>query len=143
MRIVGGQQIAVACLDPAVARLGLASWAMPVAARVIADGLMSAPRTGVHMSTEQGRPAAQNGHQHFHVQPGQPAAALYQECGSCVANDIGHLKRGPVHRCRQDSVGRINCGNWSSGLTRLFMCLLERWIYRASKKEAGGLNRWC
>jgi hypothetical protein len=30
----------------------------------------------------------------------------------------------------QDTVLRMNGGNWSSGLTRVFRCGLERWIYR-------------
>src|ERR1035441_8516704 len=38
MHVAGGQQFPFACLEPAHTRVRLASWTVPVAARVIGDG---------------------------------------------------------------------------------------------------------
>ena len=56
------------------------------------------------MSAEQRRAAAQDGHEHFQMQQGEPTAALCNECRPRVANDIGQLKRRPSHG------GRSGCG---------------------------------
>ena len=47
-----GQQLAFALLEPAQAGVALASWAMPVAARVIGDGGMPAVRALVAVATQ-------------------------------------------------------------------------------------------
>jgi len=59
--IVGGQQFLFPCLEPAQAGVALAPWAMPVAARVIRDGSMSAVRALIAMSTQRGGAAACDG----------------------------------------------------------------------------------
>src|ERR1039457_1976065 len=41
--------------EPALARLRLALWAVPIAARVIRAGLMAASRTGIDMGSEERR----------------------------------------------------------------------------------------
>ena len=112
MRVAGGQKIAATSLDPPVTRLCLASRAMPVAARVITDGLMFASRAGIQMSAEQRRAAAQNGHQHLQVQPGEPAAAVGDERRSCIPNDIGQLDGGPLHRGRSGFGLAKELGQW-------------------------------
>jgi len=56
--IARGQQFFFPRLEPAVAGVGLTSWAMPIAAGVERDGLMSASRT--RMSADRGRAATQN-----------------------------------------------------------------------------------
>src|SRR6266853_4696026 len=69
MGVVRGQQFGAARLKPAVARVTLTPRAMPVPARIIRDGLMTAPRTLVDMATQRRRAAAQDGRQHLNMQP--------------------------------------------------------------------------
>ena len=67
--IARGQQFGAARVKPAVARVALTPRAMPVPAGIIRDGLMAATRTLVGMPTQRRRAAAQDGREHFHVQP--------------------------------------------------------------------------
>jgi len=67
--IACGQQFGAARVKPAVARVTLTPRAMPVPARIIRDGLMTAPRTLVDMATQRGRAAAQDGRERFNMQP--------------------------------------------------------------------------
>jgi hypothetical protein len=95
--IASGEQFAFPRLEPAQAGVALAPWAMPVTARVVRDGSMSALRTPVAMSTQRGSAAACDGQQYFFVLPVDPPATALNEVRSCIANDIGHLQRRPVH----------------------------------------------
>ena len=67
--IARGQQFGAARVKPAVACVTLTPRAMPVPARIIRDGLMAAARTLVGMTTQSRRAAAQDGREHFQVQP--------------------------------------------------------------------------
>ena len=69
MGIARGQQFGTARLKPAVARVTLTPWAMPIPALLIGDGLMTAARTLVDMATQRRRAAAQDGRQHLNMQP--------------------------------------------------------------------------
>ena len=63
MHVAGGQQLPLPSLKPAQAGVALAPWAMPVTARVIRDGSMSAVRALIAMSTQRGGSAARDGQQ--------------------------------------------------------------------------------
>src|SRR5882724_3924337 len=97
VHVTGGQQLAFPCLEPAQARVALAPWAMPVPARVVRDGGMSAVRALIAMSTQRSSAAACNGQQHFWMLPADPLAAAFNKRLSCTTNDVGHLQRRPVH----------------------------------------------
>src|SRR6266571_4208841 len=56
--VAGGQQFPLPSLEPAQAGVALAPWTMPVTARVIRDGSMSAVRALIAMSTQRGGAAA-------------------------------------------------------------------------------------
>src|ERR1017187_7100607 len=78
MDIASGQQFPFARLEPAPARVALASWAMPVSTRVVGDGgRMSAADTTVAMPAQRGGTAARNGQQHLPVLPVDPPAAVF------------------------------------------------------------------
>ena len=69
VHIAGGQQLPFPRLEPAQAGVALALGAMPVAARVVRDGSMSAVRALIAMSTQRGGAAARDGQQHLLVLP--------------------------------------------------------------------------
>jgi len=60
---------------PGVRRL--AFWAMPIQARVVRDGALSAAITLLDVSPERGCTANGNGAQNLKVQSGQPAAMRF------------------------------------------------------------------
>ena len=98
MDVAGGQQFPLARLEPASARVALASWAMPVSARVVGDGgRMSAAGAAIAMSTERGGAAALDSQQHLPVLPVDPPATVFHKCLSRTANDVGHLQERPSH----------------------------------------------
>ena len=95
--IARGQQFPFARLEPAPARVALASWAMPVSARVVGDpGRMSAAGAAVAMPAQRGGAAAHDGQQHLPVLPVDPPAAVFHKCLSSTANNVGHLHERPV-----------------------------------------------
>jgi hypothetical protein len=97
MGIARGQQFGTPRVKPAVAGIALAPGAMPVSARIERDGLMAAARTLVDMATQRGRTAAQDGREHFQVQPREPCGMPVDESVSCGEYDIGQFKEWPVH----------------------------------------------
>ena len=52
------------------------------------------------MSAERGGAAAQDGVQHFEVQPGKPFSAVFEKALSGCADDVGHLDGRPRHLLR-------------------------------------------
>ena len=97
MDVASGQQFPFARLEPASARVALASWAMPVSARVVGDpGRMSAAGAAVAMPAQRGGAAAHDGQQHLPVLPVDPPAAVFDKCLSGTANNVGHLHERPV-----------------------------------------------
>jgi hypothetical protein len=64
-----GQQFAPPRVKPSIASLTLTPWAMPIPARIIRDGLMTAARTLVDMATQRRRAATQDGREHLNMQP--------------------------------------------------------------------------
>jgi hypothetical protein len=83
--VAGGQQLFSPGFEPAVARIRLAFWAMPVAARIIRDGLVSALGTHIGVPAERRCTAAQDGVQHLQVEPGKPFLAALEETFSGCA----------------------------------------------------------
>src|SRR5437667_2785679 len=71
--------------------------AVPVAARVVRDGGMSAVRALIAMSTQRSGAAARDGQQHFLMLPADPLATAFNKSLPCAANDVGHLQRRSAH----------------------------------------------
>jgi hypothetical protein len=91
MDITRGQKIALS--DPVQACVRLASWEVPVAARVIGDGGVPAVAATIAMAAECSGRAARDRVEHPQVLAVDPAMAAFDEAGACVANDVGHLQR--------------------------------------------------
>src|SRR5712692_6305280 len=125
VHVAGGQQLSFPRLEPAQAGVALAPWAMPVAARVIRDGSMSAVRALIAMSTQRSGATACDGEQHLFVLSVDPLATALQEGLSCTANDVGHLQRTPAHTFCVCSPSPLLVSA-SSGLPVALRCRRER-----------------
>jgi hypothetical protein len=88
---------AMACLQPAVAGIALAFWAMTIATRVVRDDGMSAVGTLITMSAEGGGAAAGDGQQHLLMLPVHPLATVLDKGRSRAANQVGHLQESSTH----------------------------------------------
>ena len=95
--IVGRKQLLLAGAQPLITRVGLALWAMAIAARVVRDGLMAATITLVAVSAECGRPAALDGSKHFQLWPRKELLTAIQESIAGPADDVSHLPGWPLH----------------------------------------------
>ena len=125
MDVAGRQQLALTLLEPADAGVALALRAVPVAARVVGDGRVSAAGALVAMATECSRAAPRNRGQHLLMLTVDPSAAAFHEALSGIANDVGQLHGGAAQALRKASP----CGtsaSASSGLEVALRCLLER-----------------
>jgi hypothetical protein len=92
--VASGQQFPLAVLEPAQAGVALASWAMPVAARVIGDGGVPAVSALIAMTAECSGAATRDRIEHLQMLTVDPAMTAFCEAVTCVANDVGHLQRG-------------------------------------------------
>src|SRR5271155_1800935 len=125
VHVTGGKQLPLPRLEPAQAGVTLTLGAVPVSARVVRDGSMSAVRALIAMSTQRCGSAACDGQQHFFVLAVDPLATVFNEGLSCTANDVGHLQRRPVHAlCVGSPSPRM--GSASSGLPVALRCRRER-----------------
>src|SRR5208282_2009993 len=125
MHVVSGQQLSFPRLEPAQARVALALGAVPVTARVVRDGGMSAVRTLIAMSTQRGGTAACDGQQHLLMLPTDPLATALNKRLARATDDVGHLQRRPVHAlCVGSPSPRM--GSASSGLPVALRCRRER-----------------
>src|SRR5215470_13398907 len=97
MDVGGGEKLLATSLQPAVASRRLTLGAVPIPARVVGDGAMSAASAFIQMTAELGGTTASNGQKHFHVLPGDPRTTAIDECLSCGADEIGHLEGWPAH----------------------------------------------
>ncbi len=97
MHVRGRKKFPATLFQPAVASPCLTLWTVPIAARVVGDGTMSAASAFIEMAAERGGATPQNGQQHFDMLPGDPLTASFDECVSRSADEIGHLERWPVH----------------------------------------------
>ncbi len=90
--VARGQQLPFALLEPAQAGVALASWAVPVAARVIGDSGVPAVRAPIAMTAQCGGTAARDRIEHLQVLAVDPAMTVFSEAVTSVANDVGHLQ---------------------------------------------------
>jgi len=125
MDVARGQQLAFALLEPADAGVALALRAVPVTARVIGDGGMTATGALIAMATESSCAASRDRQQYLLMLPVDPPAAAFDEALPSVANDVGHLHRGAPQALRKTSPG-VPSWRVSSGLEVALRCLLER-----------------
>jgi hypothetical protein len=98
MEVANRQQFILTLRHPLIASVGLALGAVPVAARVIRDGLVSAVRTLIAMTTERCRATASNGVEDLALRPGQGCSIVFSKSVACIVNHIGHLERWSTHR---------------------------------------------
>src|SRR5271170_4353582 len=98
MIVADGQQFLLSLRQPLIARADLAFRAVPVAAGVIRDGLMSAAQARIAMTTERSGTAAHDRIHHLALRPGQRGAVLLPEAVTTDANDVGHLEGRSAHR---------------------------------------------
>src|ERR1700746_793527 len=83
--------------EPAIASSCLTLRAVPISARVVGDGAMSAASAFIEMPAERGGTTPRNSQEHFDVLPGDPLTASFDACASRSADQIGHLQGWPVH----------------------------------------------
>ena len=97
MIVVHRQEFLLPLVQPLLPRIGLTLRTMPVPARVIRDGLISAAPALVAVPAECRRAAAHDGREHFDLRPSQRLAIAFQELAAGSADDIGHLPGWPRH----------------------------------------------
>src|SRR6266851_720571 len=97
MHVLRRKKFPATLFEPTIAGTRLTLWAVPVSARVVRDGAMSAARALIEMSAEHGGTTPLNSQQHFDMLPADPLAVSFDECLSRSANQIGHLQRWPAH----------------------------------------------
>jgi hypothetical protein len=90
------EPIALARVEPALPRLCLTLRTVPVATRVIGDGLMAAGVTPIEMAPEGGRATARDRAEDRSLLHAQPWMLL-DEGVTLRVEDIGHLHRRPAH----------------------------------------------
>jgi hypothetical protein len=114
------QQLGRARGQPSGASVALALGAVPVAARVIRDGLMATAGAPIAMTAQSCRATTDDGVHHLAVLPGVMRAVPLPEAVAGCAEDVGHLKGGSAHRCTRllecfTSLG-VETASASSGL---------------------------
>jgi hypothetical protein len=97
MEVTHRQEFLLAGSKPPLPRGCLTLGAVSISAGVVRDGLVTAPRTLVTMSTQGSGATTHEGEKNFQVDPVNPAAVVFDEATALGANDIGHLQRWPVH----------------------------------------------
>jgi hypothetical protein len=97
MDVTRWEKLLLTRCEPAIASSCLTLWAVPISARVVGDGTMSAASAFIEMPAEGGSTTPRDGLEHFDVLPADPLTASFDECVSRSADQIGHLQRWPVH----------------------------------------------
>src|SRR5437899_7146734 len=97
MEVAGGQEFAFPSRQPAFACLCLALGAVPISARVVGDGLMTAVGAGIAMTAQRCGAAAQNGPKRFELLKAKAGSIPIQEAIAVRAKNVGHLEGGPSH----------------------------------------------
>src|ERR1700746_2318610 len=97
MKVGHGEQVLLAPRQPALTRLGLTLRAVPVAARIIRDGLEIASRAGVKMASERRRSTCGDGPQHAQLLIAKPGTVLFSKAVALNPEDVGHLHGRPSH----------------------------------------------
>ena len=141
------EQFALARVEPALPRLRLAPRAVPIATRVIGDGLMPAGVTPIEMPTERGGATARDRPEHGSLLHAKPRMLL-DESVTLRMEDIGHLHGRPAHDCggflrsreRGITAGEVTC-NCSSGMGAACRCRRDRWRYTVVCDRSACPNR--
>ena len=97
MDVARWEKLLATCCEPAIASSCLTLRAVPISARVVGDGTMSAAGAFIDMTPECGGATPRNRQEHFDVLPGDPLTASFDECVSRGVDEIGHLEGWPVH----------------------------------------------
>src|SRR5258708_12789319 len=97
MDVTRWEKLLATCCEPAIASSCLTLRAVPISARVVGDGAMSAAGAFIEMSAERGGTTPRNGQQHFDVLPGDPLTASFYQCVSPTPDHIPHPDRCPAH----------------------------------------------
>src|SRR5512132_2276442 len=98
MDVARGEKFLTTRLQPGSTGVGLTLRAVPITAAVVRDS--RAVPTGdalIEMPAQGSGATACDGPQHGEVLPSDPPPASFDEGASRGANQIGHLKRRPVH----------------------------------------------
>jgi hypothetical protein len=82
---------------PTLARLGLALGAVPIATRIIRDGLKSALGAGIEVASERSGAAVQQGAKDLELLKIEARSIAVEEALALHAEDVGHLHGGPSH----------------------------------------------
>src|ERR1700753_1632670 len=98
VEVRNGQQLGGTRGQTPGACVALALGAVPVAARVIGDGLVPATETLITMTAQSRRAATDDSVHHLAVLPGQVRSLPFPEAAARYTEDVGHLKGGPAHR---------------------------------------------
>jgi len=97
------------------------------------------------MSAEQRRAAARMATSTFRCSRVNQPRLCAMNAGPASRMTSANSRDGRRMAAGQDAVSRVNCGNWSSGLTKSFICLLERWMYRivSLRSLCPATSEWC
>src|ERR1035437_8136432 len=96
MEVRHGQQLCRTRGQPPGPRVALAPGAVPVAARVIGDGLMATADALIEMPTQCRGAATDDGIEHLAMRPCKVRSVLLPEAVARCADDVGHLEGGPI-----------------------------------------------
>lgn len=99
MEVCRRQDFLFAGSQPALACLRLALRAMPVPARVIGNGLMTALRTRIEMAAHGCRATVLDGTEDFQLLKAEARSVSVEKAVALRAKDVGHLQGGPAHFC--------------------------------------------
>ena len=98
MDVARGEKFLTTRFEPTGTSIGLTLRAVPVPATVVRDSrVVPAGDALIEMPAQGGGPTARDSSQHREVLPGDPLATVFDEGASRDANQIGHLKRRPIH----------------------------------------------
>src|SRR5260370_17409357 len=89
MHVRSRKKFPATLFQPAVTSPCLTLWTVPIAARVVGDGTMSAASAFIEMAAERGGATPPNGQQHVDMLSGDPLAASFAGCVFRGGDQIG------------------------------------------------------
>src|SRR6266568_1235297 len=95
--IAYGQQFLLPLVEPLLASVDLALGTVPVATRVVRDGLVSTLRALIAMATESSGTATRYGIEDLGLRPGQRRTKAFAESAACLMDHVSHLEGWPAH----------------------------------------------
>ena len=102
VKVIRGQQFLFPFGEPACTRLALALGAMPITTRIMGDGLKSALRAGIEMTSERSSAAVQQGAEGLELLEIEAGTIPVKKTLALHAEDVGHLHGGSIHfLCRR------------------------------------------